>query len=77
MTVNNILTWEYKQMSRADIKAYIKENGELKVLSTYAKESFDDIQFTAHAVGCMVFRGWDTDLENAHKFSEYFHFIPK
>lgn len=77
MTLNNILTTEYTTMTRADKIAYIQKNGDLKVLSTYAKESFDDTQFTAHAIGCLVYRAWDADLERAHKFSEYYHFIPK
>ena len=77
MTLNNILTTEYATMTRADKIAYIQKNGDLKVLTTYAKEGWDDIQLTASLMGCIVYRGLDADLRNAHKFSEYYCFIPK
>lgn len=77
MTLNNILTVEYPRMTPAEKRAYIQQNGELKVLTTHARGGWDDIQFDAYKLGCRVYREFDTDLRAAYKFSEYYHFIPK
>lgn len=77
MTLNNILTHEYKRMSKDERLAYIEEHGEMKVLTTYGRESWDDVQFTAYKLGCRVARGFDADLAKVHKFNEYYIFTPK
>jgi len=75
MTANNILTTEYRKMNREERINYIKKNGEMKVLSTYAKGSWDDIQFEANKMGCKVGRGFDAELRKMGKFDEYYRFV--
>lgn len=71
---NKILRVEFLNMSKEEKIEYIAENGDLKVLTTYTKGGWDDIQMQAHFLGCRVSRGYDPDLRAAGKFCEYYQF---
>ena len=77
MTLNNILTREYTEWSMAQKREWIRDNGEMKVLSSYTLEGWDDVQYDAFSLGCTVCRDFDADLEARNKFSEFYRFIPK
>lgn len=77
MSKNTILRVEFLNMSKEKKIQYIADHGDLKVLTTYTKGGWDDVQMQAHFLGCTVSRGFDPDLQAAYLFCEYYHFQPK
>jgi len=74
MSKNTILRVEFLNMSKEEKIQYIVEHGDLKVLTTYTKGGWDDVQMQAHHLGCTVSRGLDPDLRAAGLFNEYYQF---
>ena len=77
MTINNILTTEFNTMDKYEKIGYIATHGKLKVLTTYTKGGWYNIEQEAEKMGCCVRRCWDEDLQKQHKFNEYYCFYFK
>lgn len=63
-----------EKMSEARVIRELRENGPFDLLTTYFEGCWYDVEFAAHCAGYNVCRMWSKELQEAHKFSEYYHF---